>query len=272
MALPSNKSVAGIFGVAGALSLVCSVLVTFSVVFLSDRQEANQLIFKRANVLSAAGLVVENAQVNDAFESKIEVRYVDLDNGDYVEVPFEGFDSVTAARDPRYQQVLQGDEDIARIKRRSRITEVYLLRDDSASSGEEGPGYASVIVPVRGKGLWSTMLGFMALHPQSLEVQGLTFYGHGETPGLGGEIDNPKWKAQWVGKKIYDAGGKVRLRVLKGMVAEGDPMKDYHVDGLSGATLTSVGVTKMVAYWLGASGYYDFLKDQVSRDWSVSSS
>lgn len=256
----AKHSVWTTFGVAAALSVCCSVLVTFSVVLLKDRQEVNQLIFKRANVLSAAGIKVENTQVNDTFERMIEVRYVDLQQGSYVEAPAPDFDSVLAAKDPQYKQVIAAEEDVARIKRRSRITEMYLF-------SEEGQ-LKSVILPVRGKGLWSTMIGFLALNPQNLEVQGLTFYAHGETPGLGGEIDNEKWKMQWVGKKIYDEDGAVKLKVLKGMVPADDPLKDYHVDGLSGATLTSDGVSKMVAYWLGKQGYYDFLQQQVQQGWS----
>ena len=267
MAGPNKNSIGRTFLVAVLLSVCCSVLVTASVVLLKERQEVNQLIFKRSNVLSAAGLQVEGALVNATFESKIEVRYVDLETQRYVAAPAADFDSVVAARDPAFQQLIAAEDDLARIKRRSRVSEIYLYGGESQEEGE----WKSIIIPVRGKGLWSTMVGFMALHPQSLEVQGLTFYDHGETPGLGGEIDNPKWKAQWAGKKIYGEGGEVKLKVLKGKVMAGDPLKDYHVDGLSGATLTSDGVTKMVAYWLGEQGYYQFLKDQVALGWAEGS-
>ena len=76
-----------------------------------------------------------------------------------------------------------------------------------------------------------------------------------ETPGLGGEIDNPTWKAQWVDKKIYDKDGSVQLHVVKGVADKSSPQAVYQVDGLSGATLTVNGVTDLVQYWLGDDGF-----------------
>src|SRR5690606_9011452 len=62
-----------------------------------------------------------------------------------------------------------------------------------------------VVLPIEGKGLWSTMYGFLALDSDLKTIRGLTFYQHGETPGLGGEIDNPRWKSVWVGREAFDA-------------------------------------------------------------------
>lgn len=253
------------FGVALILSGVCSVLVTSSVVLLGDLQQENMLIFKRANVLRAAGFDVSTEEVNVYFQEKIELRYFNLHTGEYVEAPSDPqFDSVEAAKDPNYSENITGKKDIARIKRRSKISEVYFLRDSSEGNKNV---LNRIILPVRGKGLWSTMKGFMAIDPSTFQVQGLSFYSHAETPGLGGEIDNPKWLAQWPQKKIYDSSGKVKFMVLKGSVLDSDPDRDYHVDGLSGATLTSVGVTKMVMYWFGQEGYHKFLTQQRDLGW-----
>ncbi len=87
-------------------------------------------------------------------------------------------------------------------------------------------------------------------------VKGLGFYEHGETPGLGGEVDNPKWKEIWEGKKAYTSSGEVGLTVIKGTAP---PDSDYKIDGLSGATLTSKGVDNLVHFWLGEQGYKTFL-------------
>jgi Na+-transporting NADH:ubiquinone oxidoreductase subunit C len=122
-----------------------------------------------------------------------------------------------------------------------------------------------IILPVRGKGLWSTMYGFLALSPSLEDVKGLSFYKHGETPGLGGEIDNPSWKAQFPGKKIFSENGEPMITVLKGKVNPQDPMAKYQVDGLSGATITSNGVANLLKFWLGEEGfghYFDKLKAQ----------
>ena len=115
-----------------------------------------------------------------------------------------------------------------------------------------------IILPIEGKGLWSVLYGYIALAPDGNSVRGITFYEHGETPGLGGEVDNPRWKALWPGRKVYDERGRVQIMVKKGPAgpAESDP---HHVDGLSGATLTSRGVTNMLRFWLGEQGFGTFL-------------
>ena len=117
-----------------------------------------------------------------------------------------------------------------------------------------------IILPVRGYGLWSTMRGFIALESDGNTIAGLGFSEHGETPGLGGEIDNPKWKAIWPGKKVYQ-NGEVQVGLVKGAVTPGSANIDYEVDGLAGATLTSRGVTNLVHFWLGEKGFQKFLSN-----------
>jgi Na+-transporting NADH:ubiquinone oxidoreductase subunit C len=116
-----------------------------------------------------------------------------------------------------------------------------------------------VILPVYGKGLWSTMYGFISLDADMTTVVGFAFYEHGETPGLGGEIDNPNWKNLWPGKRIYDDQGKTRIEVVKGTVDRGSANAIYQVDGLSGATLTARGVGNLLQYWMGQNGYRPLL-------------
>jgi Na+-transporting NADH:ubiquinone oxidoreductase subunit C len=99
------------------------------------------------------------------------------------------------------------------------------------------------------------MYGFLALAPDTRTVKGLGFYAHGETPGLGGEIENTKWLASWKEKILMDESYKPVLTVIKGQVSEATPGKESKIDGLSGATITSNGVQNMVNYWLGDHGY-----------------
>ncbi len=70
-------------------------------------------------------------------------------------------------------------------------------------------------MPVHGYGLWSTMHAFLALDVDGTTIKGVNFYEHAETPGLGGEVQNPKWVAQFVGKKITDEAGNPAIKVLK---------------------------------------------------------
>ena len=115
-------------------------------------------------------------------------------------------------------------------------------------------------MPVHGYGLWSTLYGYLAIDGDLQTVSGITFYEHGETAGLGGEVDNPRWKASWAGKSIY-SGGEVKLGVIKGSVNPSSPNAAYQIDGLSGATLTSVGVDNLVKYWMGPQGFGPVLKE-----------
>jgi Na+-transporting NADH:ubiquinone oxidoreductase subunit C len=139
--------------------------------------------------------------------------------------------------------------------------EVYLVEEQGALQ--------QVILPVYGKGLWSTMYGFIALGPDLSTVRGFGFYQHGETPGLGGEIENRSWLAKWPGKVVYDEKGAVKLRVIKGEVDAAAADARYKVDGLSGATLTARGVSNLLAYWLGENGYQPFLHQLRKRTGSA---
>ena len=121
----------------------------------------------------------------------------------------------------------------------------------------------AIILPIEGMGLWSTLYGYIALDADVNTIEGITFYEHGETPGLGGEVDNPRWKALWPGRKAFDERGNVKIQVKKGPA--GPPSEDpYQVDGLSGATLTSRGVTNMLHFWLGEEGFGPYL-DRLSE-------
>jgi Na+-transporting NADH:ubiquinone oxidoreductase subunit C len=115
-----------------------------------------------------------------------------------------------------------------------------------------------VVLPVQGYGLWSTLYGFLALEADLRTIRGITFYEHGETPGLGGEVDNPRWKSRWVGRLALDDQGEPKIEVIKGPA--GPPQEDpYRVDGLSGATLTARGVTNLVHFWLSSDIFGTYL-------------
>jgi len=248
----SRDSTRKVLSVAFLLCVVCSVLVSAAAVMLSDRQERNKVEEKKKNILQAAGLYKAGVPVEDQF-SKIQTHIVDLQNGQFSQdFDADTFDSRSAARDPETRYQIPSDLDLAAIKNRSRYQDVYLVMADGALQ--------QVILPVHGKGLWSTMYGFISLANDFSTVNGFAFYEHGETPGLGGEIDNPAWKKQWPGKKIYDDAGNIRVEVLKGVVDKNSENAVYQADGLAGATLTARGVGNLLKYWLGDNGYKPFLE------------
>jgi len=246
----SKDSTARVLGVAFVLCLVCSVLVSVAAVGLSERQQRNKLIEKRKNILQAAGLYQPEVPIEEQFK-KIQPRIVDLQTGKFTD-QFDPatFDSRAVARDPQLSDRIPPAQDLAAIKVRPRFMDVYLVFD--------AEHFQQLILPVYGKGLWSTMHGFIALDKDLTTVNGFAFYEHGETPGLGGEVDNPAWKQQWPGKKIYGPEGRLRIEVLKGKVDPASPIAVYQADGLAGATLTARGVSHLLQYWLGENGYRTF--------------
>ena len=248
----SKDSIGKVLTVAFVLCVVCSILVSAAAVGLSSRQERNKIEEKRKNILQAAGIYVADVPVDDQF-SNIQTRIVDLQTNSFnFDIDAASFDSRSAARDSETGYRIPSELDLAAIKTRSRYMDVYLLM--------EGDALQQLILPVHGKGLWSTMYGFISLADDFSTVNGFAFYEHGETPGLGGEIDNPNWKKQWPGKKIYDDAGTTRIEVLKGVVDKSSENAIYQADGLAGATLTARGVGNLLTYWLGDDGYKPFLE------------
>ncbi len=247
----SKDSIGNILRVALSLCVVCSVIVSTAAVTLKPLQEANKVLERKRNILLAADLYREGEDIDLLFE-QVETRLVDLATGEYVEgVDATAYDQRAAARAPDTGVVIPRDKDIAKIRRRAKDAPVYLVRDST--------GVRSVILPVHGYGLYSTLYGFIALSSDGNTVQGMRVYEHGETPGLGGEVANPAWLATWRDKEVYDEEGKVRLAVVKGVVDRDSPEVRFQVDGLAGATMTSRGVTNLVHYWLGEEGFGPFL-------------
>jgi Na+-transporting NADH:ubiquinone oxidoreductase subunit C len=235
------------------MCLVASILVAGSAVMLKPYQVANKALDFKKNVLKVAGIYDESQSVDAQFE-KIQVKIIDLQTGKFTDAiaDVEKFDQISSSKKPELSDALNPEDDIAKLIRREKYAKVFLVNDDAGV-------LSKVILPVRGKGLWSTMSGFISLDKDLNTVLGFGFYAHAETPGLGGEVDNPKWKSIWVGKQIYSETGEVKVSVIKGHVDEATSEKEYKVDGLSGATLTSVGVSNLVKYWMGDTGYKPFL-------------
>ena len=245
--------------VAAMLCIACSVLVAGAAVGLRDIQEANKVKDQKKNVLMAAGLfkVGENqvSEVNDIYDQWVERQLVDLETGQPVEgeeIDPEKYDPRKAAKDPELSKEIEPATALGGISRRERYSFVYTVKGESGAVEQ-------VVLPIYGKGLWSTLYGFLAVASDGETVKGITFYEHGETPGLGGEVDNPRWKAKWEGKQLYDEAGEIAIQVIKGQVTETTPEAETKIDGLSGATITSAGVQQLVQYWVGPDGFGTYL-------------
>ncbi|HJN43425.1 MAG: Na(+)-translocating NADH-quinone reductase subunit C [Acidobacteria bacterium] len=239
---------------AAAVCLVCAVVVSSSAVALADRQDRNAALDRQKNVLLAAGLATDDESL-DADEvvtrfGPITRIMVNLATGERVgDVDPATFDQRAATIDPVLSRT--APDNAARIARLPNTVLVYEIRD-------EADRLEAVILPVEGLGLWGTLYGFIALEGDLRTIRGLTFYEHKETPGLGGEVDNPRWKARWTGRLAFDDDLAPAIAVVKGLA--GAVADDPHaVDGLSGATLTSRGVTNLLRFWLGPDGFDPYL-------------
>ena len=255
--MSSNDSTSKTLMVALALCIVCSVIVSGAAVILKPIQETNKTLDRKRNILAAAGMLEKNAteeDINKQF-SDINTRVVDLNTGKFADdaVDLARYDPLKAAKDPDLSEALTTKQDLAKISRREQYAVVYLVENPQGD-------IEKVILPIRGYGLWSTLYGFIALESDGNTIAGLGFYEHGETPGLGGEVDNPRWKAFWPGKQVY-RDGEVEIGLVKGSVDPADVDASWEVDGLAGATLTSKGVTNLVHFWLGKNGFEPFLNN-----------
>lgn len=233
--------------VAGLLCLVCSVLVSGVVVWLRPQQAKNAELDMKKNILMSAGMLKKGDNVEEVFGT-LETIIVDIESGSKVtEIKANDYDQVAATKIPEYIVKIPSNLDVGGLSTRSKYAKVYIKRDTAGM-------VETVILSQWGKGLWSTMYGFIALGSDLNTIKGFGYYSQGETPGLGGEVDNPKWKNQWVGKQLFDDAGQIAFKVAKGQAKNNN-----EVDGLSGATITSRGVTHSMQYWFGEHGYVKFL-------------
>jgi len=235
------------------LAFVCSFLVSLASVGLRPRQEANRALERKKNILLAAGLFNTGKDIDQVF-STIQPRIIDLASGKFVpesKISVQQFDQLASTNDKQLSRQLSKDKDPAGLRRLEKYSLVYLVTKNNHLN--------KIILPVRGKGLWSTMYGYVALNDDMKTICGIAFYEHGETPGLGGEIENPAWLSSWQNKKIYDESGQVALRVVKGNSKATGEAALLEIDGLSGATLTGDGVERLFHFWFDKQGFKPFL-------------
>ena len=260
-----NDSVKRTVITALVLCLFCSIVVSSSAILLKDRQVANKKLDIKKNLLLASGLLNNSAASKEEVENlfkRVTPVVVDMSSGQVMEgVDPESVNERKEAKEASLNITLNGSDDIAKIQKIAKRMRVYLVKSESGD-------LEKIVLPVHGKGLWSTLYGFLALGTDKKTVKGLGFYEHAETPGLGGEVDNPKWKSLWVDKVALSDDGKPQIQIVKGQANPNN--KDYasQVDGLSRATITSNGVQALVNFWLSDSGYGKVL-DSLSLEGAI---
>lgn len=245
--------------VALGVCFVASILVSTAAVELKPIQDKNKELDLLKNILSAGDLYKEGIDISKTYKENISAQIIDLKTGEVIPsteyddvLSIEKFNVNNLASSEKWGEDIPSSDDIAGIKRKPKVMAIYTVMDDSSRAEK-------FVLPIYGKGLWSTLYGFVALDKDLHTIKGFTFYQHGETPGLGGEVDNPKWKSQWIGKQAFDAEGNLGIEVIKGIVDRTSDKAKYQIDGLSGSTLTTRGVNNLVRFWLSESGYGPFL-------------
>lgn len=273
-----RDSFLGTLLVAVVLCVVCALVVSTAAVGLHEKQQKNKLLYEKTNILKAAGLLraknskpseegpnvpaigkIKPKEIEALFEKRVRKVLVNLEDGKIVpkdQVDYDTYDPKDAAQDPELSSEIDSTPSPG-VDRRANMQFVYEVLAEG-----EGEEVVQYVLPVYGKGLWSTLYGFLAIDADGKTVRGITFYEHGETPGLGGEVENAKWQESWDGKIAYDDDGNVQIKVVKG--TSNPDNEQWTVDGLSGATITTVGVSNFVQYWLGPDGFGTFLKDHAS--------
>jgi len=223
------------FRFAAMVTIVCSVLLAGAATLLKPRQDENKLLDKKKNILISVGIEPVNgenftrSEINETYANRIKELVIDL-KGNIVE--------------GKKPSDLDPGKD-------TELLPIY----ESIKDGE----ISAYVLPVSGKGLWSTINGYLALSSDGVTVKGITFYSHGETPGLGGEIEKEWFTNNFIGKKIADENGTlVSINVVKGKVDPASEKAIHQVDGISGATLTANGVSNFLKEDLKT--YEPFLK------------
>ena len=249
-----KESLGKTVGIVVAVCLVCSIVVSGAAVGLRSLQQTNAALDKKSNILTAAGLYemgMSNSAIESTYSERVEQRFVNLDEGTFVEAPKPDYDMYKAAKETEFSTKVTNSN--VGFQRRPNVASVYLVRDDAGD-------VSRIILPVHGSGLWDLMYGFLAVDADGQTVRELIYYQQKETPGLGGEVQNPAWQDKWDGKELYE-NGEVAIRVVK----NANPSNPHTIDALSGATLTSNGVENTIRYWVGEQGFGQFLKNQAWR-------
>jgi Na+-transporting NADH:ubiquinone oxidoreductase subunit C len=211
-----------VFFFAAVVTITCSILLAAAANLLKDRQQENIALDIRKNILASAGLgkaEMTRQEILDLYDKNIRSKVINR-QGEHVA------DKTVEQIDPKK------DKDLLPL---------YFA--------EENGEIMAYIIPISGKGLWSTIYGYLALEKDLNTVMGITFYKHGETPGLGGEVDKDWFTGNFKGKKIYSPEGElISITVVKGKVADLIPEDQaYHyVDGISGSTLTGNGLNNFL--------------------------
>ena len=239
--------------VALCVSLVCSIMVTFTALTLRSSERSTGVGACPAVENSSAigtgggGTGSLKPQVSASRPASFTWPVANM----LKDLPAELADPLTAPHDNTLFELIPAELDQAKLGQRLQHSLVHLVWRDHRLS--------NIVLPVYGAGMWSTLYGYLSLEADGNTVVDLRFYLNRETPGIGDRIDNRQWRLSWRGKQIYDQSGSVRIKIPRQSLPTSDPAARFQIDGLAGATRTTEGVMNLLQYWLGEHGFKPYL-------------
>lgn len=219
---------------AAVMVILVAALLAFLSETLKPVQNKNIEIAKKIDILKSINIESTSANAEELYVKHITNTYVMNSNGDKV----DGVDAFSL--------------DLAKEIKKSDADRRYPLYECTTDNGTK------YIIPLRGKGLWGPIWGYISLNDDKNTVYGATFNHQGETPGLGAEINTPAFQSHFKGKTIFNQNGEfVSIKVEK--VGQGGKNPNSEVDAISGGTITSKGLEAMILD--NMMGYQKFFKN-----------
>lgn len=249
-----NKNSNGFtFGFAIAMVVVVGAVLSIAAMSLKPKQKENLKQEKMQNILSSIKVEVSRPEAAEQFKDYVKTRYVLNAQGEVmsqIEGEVRTIDEhgkEEAAKDAFNIDVKKQYKDKT-IAPEDRLYPLYECQKD---------GETYYVVPMVGTGLWGPVWGFMAFKDDMNTIMGAKFDHKTETPGLGAEINTAGFQDQFEGETIFDGNDFVSITVMKG---GGGDAKEHAVDGITGGTITSVGVQEMIERTLGV--YVPYFKQK----------
>ncbi|CAN5708590.1 Na(+)-translocating NADH-quinone reductase subunit C [soil metagenome] len=224
---------------SAVMGVVVAVLLALAAIMLGPFQQQNVKLEKMQNILSSIGIKKAAKEAEKIFNQHIKEQVVLDSKGKQVSNGITAFD-IDLKKELDKARTVGADK---------QLFPLFILHNEARDF---------YVIPVRGKGLWGPIWGYIALESDMNTVYGASFGHKSETPGLGAEIETVEFQSEFIGKKIFDESGNfISVKVVKGGAAPGDL---HGVDAISGGTITSNGVSEMLRRTLG--NYVSYFKSR----------
>ena len=225
-----------IFIFSSILVIVVATLLSLAATLLQPAQARNLEIEKKRNMLESINVEATRENTEELYDKYIKEGFVVNSEGNVI----EGVDAFTV---------------VVKNEQKKQLEQQYF----PVFRAEPDDGEKVIIVAVEGKGLWGPLYGYVSLKSDMNTIYGTNFDHKSETPGLGAEINTSDFESQFRGKKLFENGNFISVKVLKGGADKNDP---HGVDAISGGTITSKGLEKMIFDCLGKYNSY-FQKNRI---------